>query len=520
LAARSPPSQWCAARQAPRGVEDAGACHDGSSPDPAAGRGVQPARYGPNDGRFVLVRGIDQHDGGHLLGVLEGEEPHDKGARGVTHEHVRRGQTQHGEESTQLTYLPGTRPGQGPPVAAAQPGAVVADQRPVRRQVGTHPPPHRAGQSQAGLEDDGRAAAGPLPGDEGGVAQAHPSLAPRTVTGGLSPAQGHRTSLEHGPPRVRRSGRGYAVLVGRDSIPVLDRSPGRSPSPRGARLAAVLGLVGALVYSDWLVLEPIMGWRLSTVRSYISELGAPTTPHHALVNALDVLSGAFILLFAVRLVDLLPPAPKVRLGSLALAAFGLATVLGGRWPMTCAPSRDPDCSAGGLALHATPQDLAATGLSVAAEVAVLASMFWLTTALATEPATTRVRRRAARAAWLVLLTATALEVTVAVLGILDVGVGLPQRALVLLQSAWIAALAAAAWSWPVAPATAGAPPTRATEGSFSRRWVFQFLWPPLPLFWPPLPRRSGEGHGRSAFPRSPRRRAGPGRPPRPLPRPS
>ena len=203
----------------------------------------------------------------------------------------------------------------------------------------------------------------------------------------------------------------------------------------GAGVAA--GVVGAVVYSDWLFVEPTIGRELSPVRSYVSELGALSMPHHAVVNVLDVLCGACVFLFAVRLSRALPRAGRARLGAIGLGVFGLTTALNGLWPMTCAPSRDQGCSAGGLALHAARQDQAATALSVVANLAVLASMFWLVTALATTPDWQRV----ARAGRLLLFATVPLTLAVGLLGVLEGSVGLLQRLLVLLQSAWIVVLA-------------------------------------------------------------------------------
>ena len=82
--------------------------------------------------------------------------------------------------------------------------------------------------------------------------------------------------------------------------------------------------------------------------------------------------------------------------------------------MTCAPSLQPECAAGGLALHGPAQDLAATALSVP------------------------------------------LTLVVALLGLLESAVGLPQRALILLHAAWIAVLAVTSLGAPC-------PPTRAPD---------------------------------------------------------
>lgn len=218
---------------------------------------------------------------------------------------------------------------------------------------------------------------------------------------------------------------------------VTGRLPARTPGRGGT---AALGLIGAGLYTDWIVLDPTIGGDLSPVRSYVSELSALTHPHHLVANRLDVVSGVCVLLFAVGLLRRLPGAGAAqRLGGFGLAAFGLTTALNGLWPMTCEPSIQRLCAAGGLALHATVQDLAATALSVVAVLGVLGSMLAFGAALRAVPGWQAV---AATGRWL-FVVAGLLTVVVGVLALLDRDVGLAQRPLVTVQSAWIAVLAVA-----------------------------------------------------------------------------
>ncbi len=107
------------------------------------------------------------------------------------------------------------------------------------------------------------------------------------------------------------------------------------------------------------MLQPAVGSDLPVLWSYVSEMAAANRPHHTLVSALDLGAGVCILLFTCRLQRLLPGHGTARrVGIAALGVFGAATALNALWPMTCAPSLQPECAAGGLALHGPAQDLA------------------------------------------------------------------------------------------------------------------------------------------------------------------
>jgi hypothetical membrane protein len=207
-----------------------------------------------------------------------------------------------------------------------------------------------------------------------------------------------------------------------------------------ARAVAASGLVAAFLYSDWVFLQPTVGAHLSAAHSYISEMGAMSQPDHVLVNALDVLCGLCTVLCALLLRRLLPSTVLARLGITALVVFGVATALGGVWPMTCTPSVDATCAAGGLALGAPWRDLLTTALSVVANGALPVSMALFALALAGTPGW----RHVAWAGRVLLLVTVPLTVAVALLALLTGDVGLPQRVLVVLQSVWVATLAVTA----------------------------------------------------------------------------
>ena len=223
------------------------------------------------------------------------------------------------------------------------------------------------------------------------------------------------------------------------------------PGHLGAGGTAALGLLGAVLYGSWPVLQPAVGSDLPVLWSYVSEMAAANRPHHTLVSALDLSAGVCIVLFTCRLQRLLPGHGTARrVGIAALGVFGAATALNARWPMTCAPSLQPECAAGGLALHGPAQDLAATALSVLGVLGVLASMFGLGHSLRATPGW---ERAAQVGSWLLALSVP-LTLVVALLGLLESAVGLPQRALILLHAAWIAVLAVTSLRAPCPPARA------------------------------------------------------------------
>lgn len=250
------------------------------------------------------------------------------------------------------------------------------------------------------------------------------------------PARGTATSVSPDSPRATpvTIARGAAAAVADLLLPRARLLPVVREVSRKAVTA--VGLAGAALYADWLVLQPTLGRHLSPVHSYVSELGALTRPNHPLVNVLDTLAGVLVLAFGLALVRLVPPSPPARAGAVLLALSGAAAAADGAGPITCAPSVDAGCTAGGVALHAPVQDLVATAASVLDVVGSVGSMALLGLALSgTAWATTgRAGRRLAA-------FAVPLAVVVGVLGAWDVDVGLPQRALVVVQSAWLTVLA-------------------------------------------------------------------------------
>jgi hypothetical protein len=209
----------------------------------------------------------------------------------------------------------------------------------------------------------------------------------------------------------------------------------------------VLGLVAAALYCDWVVLEPTVGRDLSPAHSFVSEMAAQTHPYHVLLNAADVVAGVCLVLFALDLLRVMPLTGVSRwAGAGCVSVFGCATAVNAFFPMTCVPSQQPRCPAAGVGVGSPLQDQVATACSVLAAVAVVLSMLAFARALRDVPGWQRLGKWALR----FFAVATPLTVVVGLLGLLEMYVGLPQRALLLVDSSWIATLAVSVLSVPSA----------------------------------------------------------------------
>ncbi|WP_203820233.1 DUF998 domain-containing protein [Paractinoplanes ferrugineus] len=218
-------------------------------------------------------------------------------------------------------------------------------------------------------------------------------------------------------------------------------------------------MVTAALYSNWCYLGPLVGRDLPVAGSYISELGALTRPHHTLVNAFGACSGICCLLLTVQLWRLLPRMSRWQQALAALAIFGVTTTLSAVQPMTCAPSIEPGCTAGGITGHAGWQDLAESASSVLADIALPLSILFSARAFGALPDQAFAARGSR--AWFALTAA--LTITVGGLSLAGQGGGLPQRALDLTQSTWLAALAL--WCARLPPGRAGQKAPSITAGS-------------------------------------------------------
>lgn len=173
------------------------------------------------------------------------------------------------------------------------------------------------------------------------------------------------------------------------STPLAAPPPPTGPTDAGRsgptrRLVAAVLVAAALAYSAWLA-QPLTGSQLDPRTSYVSEGYALDQPHSALFRALEAGSAALLVLAAFLLWrggwTRRSPAARgapVRhargLAVLALAAFGLGTLLDALFPLACAPTSDPACRAAELArtvplhhtIHTVSSTLSGTAVVVAA----------------------------------------------------------------------------------------------------------------------------------------------------------
>ncbi|MEU2556790.1 DUF998 domain-containing protein [Streptomyces sp. NPDC013313] len=202
------------------------------------------------------------------------------------------------------------------------------------------------------------------------------------------------------------------------------------------RRGAVLGMIGALACSSF-VLEAFLHTGLSPLRSYVSELSVAGRPYAFLFRAGDVTAGCGLLALAMALARRLPTTHRPANGCVALAVTAAASIGDGLWPMPCAPSVDPVCRA----TDSTDLD------QQLGQIHTLSSLAEFTGAILAMLLLSKVLQRTdhrRQARW--SLTA---GVATAALGALEIAmvltgvrwVGLPERAQVLMVSAWCAAMA-------------------------------------------------------------------------------
>ncbi|MEU0251622.1 DUF998 domain-containing protein [Streptomyces sp. NPDC006184] len=202
------------------------------------------------------------------------------------------------------------------------------------------------------------------------------------------------------------------------------------------RLGAVLGMMGALAYSSF-VLEAFLHTGLSPLHSYVSELSVTDRPYAFLFRAGDITAGCGLLALAMALARQLPATRRRTSGCVALAVTAAASIGDGVWPMPCAPSLDPVCRA---------TDSADLDQQIG-QIHTLSSLAEFTGAILAMVLLSKVLRCTGhrRSAWWSLTAGVAtaalgaLEIAMALTGIR--WIGLPERAQVLLVSAWCAAMA-------------------------------------------------------------------------------
>ncbi|PRI11617.1 DUF998 domain-containing protein [Leucobacter massiliensis] len=219
----------------------------------------------------------------------------------------------------------------------------------------------------------------------------------------------------------------------------------RDPRTAAGRL---LLIIAAITYSGvpW---ELAAGTPLDPSSSYLSELAAADQPSGPLFRALDLTSGALILL-ALLITGALNRTRGVRrAAALALAAFALLTMLDALFPMACASSVSASCAradaANQLGLAHQIHTLSSSGAVAAAVGAVIL----LAICAAREPL-----RRSGGAKAAIIALAGVLAVVTAIVSVLALlsgsdgrlvdGGGFFQRIQVLLMSASLIAFALAA----------------------------------------------------------------------------
>ncbi|WP_370892153.1 DUF998 domain-containing protein [Janibacter sp. GXQ6167] len=201
--------------------------------------------------------------------------------------------------------------------------------------------------------------------------------------------------------------------------------------PLPALLRPVL-VLAALVYASWLLLLIVSG-EPSPVTSYVSEGGIPGAPGRGAYLTGDLIAGCALLIGA-----LLPGWPAVRsgpravtIGRIALGVWGLGTLVDAAFPMTCSATSDPTCAVGGAASTA---DLIHAGASTTANLALLVTVIALTIAV------TSLSRGLAMVV-VVMWVGSSVTTLIFELTQANYALGLWQRGLLALTTAWLLALA-------------------------------------------------------------------------------
>ncbi len=203
-------------------------------------------------------------------------------------------------------------------------------------------------------------------------------------------------------------------------------------------LAALLGLLAAGLYSDW-VLERRVDGPADPRRGFVSELGAVGQVHNGLFNALQVATGLLLLLLMFELRRVLGTTRLLRAATSLLVVFAAGNAVDGVLPMDCAPSLSTACAQAENAGLVSWRDRAHTVESVATIVALLVAMALLAVALAR----TRHWRALAVATAALVPPLTALETYQAVRVLTHHLIGTVERVSTALITVWLAALALA-----------------------------------------------------------------------------
>ncbi|MEU8695909.1 DUF998 domain-containing protein [Streptomyces sp. NPDC048665] len=205
---------------------------------------------------------------------------------------------------------------------------------------------------------------------------------------------------------------------------------------RASWLGAVVRTIGGLAYSSFL-LEGFFRTGLNPLHSYVSESSVAGRPYAFLFRTGDIAAGCGLLVLAMALARRLPARRPRAGGCLALAVTAAASITDGVWPMPCAPSVDPVCRAADSADLGQQLRQVHTLSSLTEFTGVILAMLLLSTVLHRTG-----HRRLARwslVAGILAAALGALEIAMVLTGVR--WVGLPERAQVLLVSAWCTAMA-------------------------------------------------------------------------------
>ena len=191
-------------------------------------------------------------------------------------------------------------------------------------------------------------------------------------------------------------------------------------------------VLAALVYASWLLLL-ITNGEPDPVTSYVSEGGIPGAPGRLTYLAGDAIAGLALLIGAV-----LPGWPAVRSGAravttgrVALGVWGAGTLVDAAFPMSCSATADPACAVGGAA---SAGDLVHAAASSTANLALLVTVVALTIAVTS-------LSRGLAAIVVVLWVGSSVTTLIFELTHANYGLGLWQRGLLALTTAWLLALA-------------------------------------------------------------------------------
>lgn len=181
-------------------------------------------------------------------------------------------------------------------------------------------------------------------------------------------------------------------------------------------LAASAFIVAAVLGSAW-VTGQFTTPAVDRTEGYVSELAAGDQPWTRLFRVSDVLSG----LACLAGVALVPRVAREWPGWLALAAFGLLTLVAGLFPLDCAALSDPLCGRRETSFSHVAHALA----RVLGTVAVLAAMALLSA------------RWASRASWLFTWLTLGTTLLTAIAQVAGHGVGLAHRAQLTTIAVWL-----------------------------------------------------------------------------------